>query len=146
MKLKFIFTKQNITRTECTVFVSEISESLQRRYNADQFLEFSVEIKVSRTLSTIGSRSESSYLADFTSRKHIRSLWQSHLRIQCESCICDKYMDMSEDLLEEKEQVMFMWICTKMCGHFSGPNSTTPHILSLRMLGAIDLHVDYIIK
>lgn len=108
--------------------MSEISESSQRRYDADKFLEFRVEIKVSRTLSASGSRNESSYLADLTSRKHIRSLWQSHLRIQCESDICDKYMNMSvlsEEILEEKEQVMCMWI--QMCGYFSGPNYTAPH-------------------
>lgn len=130
MKLKLICTRQNVTRTERTVTVSEISESSHRRYDADQFLEFRVEIKVSRTLSATGSRSESSYLADLTSRRHICSLWQSHLRIQCESCICEKCMNMSglsEDLLEEKEQAMCMWICIKMYGCFNGPNSTAPH-------------------
>lgn len=108
--------------------MSEISESSQRRYDADKFLEFRVEIKVSRTLSATGSRNESSYLADLTSRKHICSLWHSHLRIQCESGICDKYMNMSvlsEEILEEKEQVMCMWL--QMYGYFSGPNFTAPH-------------------
>lgn len=89
MKLKLICTRQNVTRTERTVLVSEISESSQRRYDVDQFLEFRVEIKVSRTLYATGSRSESSYLADLTSRTHICSLWQSHLQIQCQSCICE---------------------------------------------------------